>query len=92
MGDLLIRGMEMPKAGQEIIIAENWDGTIYARLESLGDWCPLVEVPPHGRLIDADGLLTHVIPNNPDAEFHCVDVRDIENAPIVIEAGEVADE
>jgi hypothetical protein len=22
------------------------------------DWCPLVEVPPHGRLIDADALKT----------------------------------
>lgn len=54
---ILIKGMEMPEAGQTITIAVNWDGSLYARLEPVGGWCPLVSVPtPHGRLIDADVL------------------------------------
>lgn len=52
--------------------------------------CPLVEVPtPHGRLIDADELIKH------DHQYYeylsddfYVLVRDIENAPTVIEAEE----
>ena len=24
-------------------------------------WCPLIEIPPHGRLIDADALFAHVV-------------------------------
>ena len=31
-----------------------WEG---GASESFPAWCPLVEVPPHGRLIDADALL-----------------------------------
>lgn len=51
---LLIKGIEKPKAGETIIIAENVDRTIYGRLEHGDDWYPLIEVPtPHGRLIDA---------------------------------------
>lgn len=58
---ILIKGMEMPKAGQTITIAVNWDGSLYARLEPVGDWCPLVSVPtPHGRLIDADEYCTEM--------------------------------
>ena len=39
--------------------------------------CPLVEVPPRGRLIDADALPTSR-----------VEWEDIVNAPTIIEAGE----
>ena len=27
------------------------------------DWCPLIELPPHGRLIDADELAKHKYEN-----------------------------
>ena len=26
-------------------------------IELVADWCPLIEIPPHGRLIDADALM-----------------------------------
>ena len=29
----------------------------YANRDTRPDWCPLVPVPPHGRVIDADALL-----------------------------------
>ena len=60
---ILIKGMEMPKKIEpELVIefADGIDGTRYARLchyqyGSLTDWFEAVPVPPHGRLIDADG-------------------------------------
>ena len=29
-------------------------------VEIVADWCPLIKIPPHGRLIDADAL-EHII-------------------------------
>ena len=52
------------------------------------DWCPLVEVPPHGRLIDADALSI----NDPIKSMmmfggQIVISKDaIDNAPTIIEA------
>lgn len=97
---VLIKGMEMPTSCNACMFCLGVYGEPYRTtdavclintiLEAKGELthsCPLVEVPtPHGRLIDADELLTHVVPKNPDADFHCVAVRDIENAPTVIEA------
>ena len=66
MGDVLIKGMEMPKCCEECRLfnkpwcmakpLEEWRTGYYEPLkgEKQKD-CPLVEVPtPHGRLIDAD--------------------------------------
>lgn len=51
--------------------------------------CPLIELPPHGRLIDADKLLTdrmkskyYHLPNGDTA----IPIIDIEHAPTVLEA------
>ena len=60
-------------------------------VEIVADWCPLIKIPPHGRLIDADAL-EHII-----AQFSlnweygqgisdCWD--DLLAAPTVIEAEE----
>ena len=66
---VLIKGMEMPKSCDEcrIMVFEdtNFVPELFcgcpivfkARPQGVGhrpDYCPLVEVPPHGRLIDAD--------------------------------------
>ena len=54
------------------------------------DDCPCKEVPtPHGRLIDADELIKHDHQHyeHLSDEFY-ITVRDIENAPTVIEAEE----
>jgi len=66
MADLLIKGMEMPKSCEACPCktADAFGGlgcqaTGYIPLRKANqdrpDWCPLVLVPDHGRLIDADG-------------------------------------
>ena len=68
---VLIKGMEMPKNCDECRIMVFEDTNCVPELfcgfpivfkahpQGVGhrpDYCPLVEVPPHGRLIDADAL------------------------------------
>lgn len=58
---ILIRGMEMPKAGNWKTIRIYYDGTC-AEPNWQGDCkymqgCEAVPVPPHGDLIDADKLV-----------------------------------
>lgn len=66
---ILIKGMEMPDSCYQCILYDNRQAVcIKARRTYMNtsnspsyrpDWCPLVEVPtPHGRLIDADALLS----------------------------------
>ena len=63
MTDILIRGMEMPPTGNYFVMVENepgiepnvnaWKRQQNGELKHFA-FCPLVEIPPHGRLIDAD--------------------------------------
>ena len=46
-------------------IKTDWDFAHGVFPESIPDWCPLVPVQPHGRLVDADAL-----------EYHADNVRD----------------
>ena len=72
---VLIKGMEMPKSCPCKIIGVGYDlfcsfaYGVPARVQEYNeccengtkpDWCPLIEVPPHGRLIDADELLNAI--------------------------------
>ena len=56
---ILIKGMEMPENCIDCF-AETYNECMATgkMVNSIGrpDWCPLVEVPKHGRLIDADKL------------------------------------
>ena len=86
---VLIKGMEMPKSCEKCPCktADAFGGlgcqtTGYIPLRKANqdrpDWCPLIEVPPHGRLIDADApiplvdthgknievTVAHIIENN----------------------------
>ena len=86
---VLIKGMEMPKSCEKCPCktADAFGGlgcqtTGYIPLRKANqdrpDWCPLVEIPPHGRLIDADApiplvdthgknievTVAHIIENN----------------------------
>lgn len=63
---ILIKDMEMPKACVVCPCACEFDGSchITGYKPTFTEWyedgvkdCPLVEVPPHGRLIDADALM-----------------------------------
>lgn len=69
---VLIEGMEMPKGcafcqigkrnGKKMVCPlcdEEWDIRDPMSADHRLDNCPLVPVPPHGRLIDADGLAAH---------------------------------
>lgn len=49
-----IRGMEMPTSGLVVSIYK-LQGKFYASAHGT-ELCPIVEVPPHGSLIDADEL------------------------------------
>lgn len=51
------------------------------------DWCPLIELPPHGRLIDADKLMRDI------EEYHLSDGKfqhwvDVQQAVIEAEGSE----
>lgn len=57
-------------------------------------WCPLVSVPPHGRLIDADALLSQYTGYFWTAKTDYAEglrdvANDIKQAPTIIEAEEV---
>ena len=55
------------------------------------DWCPLVPVPPHGRLIDADALMEQVERDTPlSAVFEKTMRRYLNTAPTIVPAEEAA--
>ena len=89
--NVLIKGMEMPKEGNETIIRILPDGTV---LDQYGHHIGITAtpIPPHGRLIDADVLIGKV--NN---GYYCEDLcqfvyavgeQEIKDEPTVIEAEE----
>ena len=93
---ILIKGMEMPENCTLCPILTWYDGDgdyvcPFSGVSALNigrqDDCPLVPVPPHGRLIDADALLAS---ENQHYEYRSdsfyVETRTIELAPTVIPA------
>ena len=101
---VLIKGMEMPDRcfscqmcykGAETLCAISHGAYIEYRdldesiaIDHRPDWCPLVHVPPHGRLIDADELLAIVKRAMEDDDMYEDDYRDVRDwlavAPTVI--------
>ena len=76
---VIVKGMEMPeRCGQCFLRVGNCEQRIYMEQRPKG--CPLVEIPPHGRLIDADKLVRDTIYNKYITETI------LSNAPTVIEA------
>lgn len=83
---VLIKGMEMPKAGDWKTIRIYYDGTC-----AVPNWqgdckymqgCEAVPIPPHGRLIDADALDESLGIEDQDIYAHWA----LESAPTIIEA------
>ena len=68
---VLIKGMKMPKNCDECPCYYETEGAWRNECEVLGkeyiaddyrpEWCPLVELPPHGRLIDAYELAIEIL-------------------------------
>ena len=89
---VIVKGMEMPKACCFCEFSEgknywcraakrDWGADPY---NSVADFCPLVELPPHGRLIDADALSGECVP---EPTFIAETLfRKLNNAPTIIEA------
>ena len=93
---VLIKGMAMPKSCNECpfgkekrldvgIICTLLDGTTFDTTSRPTSMCPLVEIPPHGRLIDADAL-TQQIMMKADATCGWADMLDLALAPTIIES------
>jgi len=65
-------------------------------LKSKAPYCPLVPVPPHGRLIDANEIKKTIRPITEEDDFNACTIRTvkelmknhIDNAPTIIEAEE----
>lgn len=93
---ILIKGMEMPKDcfrcplsvlnGERLFCEVTKDEVVRAKRASD---CPLVELPPHGRLIDADALIVDLMDRGVEGlqtdDWHEIQ-QSVEDAPTVIEA------
>lgn len=111
MSDILIKGIEMPtRCGRCDMRIPVYDDGIFdhyeccitaAIIDNLGEKmedCPVVPVPPHGRLIDADALednnITYyaipVLANVTDAAIReaelVIRLKDLDAAPTIIPA------
>lgn len=91
---ILIKGMKMPKTCQicrtakfdRIVGCEEWDRlSIAQRMYKRSETCPLVPVPPHGRLIDADACEDYFFEHLSDAGMAGA-MNAIEEMPTIIPA------
>ena len=98
MSEVLIK-IEMPKNCAACPCACEIDSSCHITGDkpTFAEWyedgvanCPLIPVPPHGRLIDADALVDSFDPSdfwNPDAEENCFAAIHVVNcAPTIIPA------
>lgn len=102
---VLIKGMEMPKSCPCKLVGVGYDlycsftSGIPSRMREYGecceketrpDWCPLLDVPPHGRLIDADAIPYKKIMYDEETDefYYGVTKPYIDRMPIIIEAEE----
>lgn len=92
---ILIKGMKMPKNCDDCYVNidcpydESQDG--YKMMGGRPRKCPLVPVPPHGRLIDADAVAKMVLDsvNQEDAQgfmFTKIICQILKDAPTIIPA------
>lgn len=87
MSDVLIKGMEMPK-DDYVVMTLYPNGNCYLYYKGCGGiakTAKVIEVPPHGRLIDADALKQKKKHSTEFAE-NVVSVAEIDWMPTIIEA------
>ena len=102
---VLIKGMEMPTSCGDckaFVCYKQWAGDMGdcfcgitkndAKAKEKNADCPLVPVPPHGRLIDADALenehMKRAYENFGSYQFHVTATAWINEAPTIIPASE----
>lgn len=84
MAEILIKGMEMPKdISNPLHISIFSNGSVWITHEGKTE-ATAQELPPHGRLIDADALIDKVLDDGQPR--YCSMVKMIQNAPTVLEA------
>lgn len=96
---VLIRGMEKPDdCGKCPFLNLNGEFCQFARVDAVPEDCPLVEVQPHGRLVDADELKEEIteeainlrmngLKGTPrSTENHRWAIDRLDEAPTIIEA------
>ena len=102
MSDILIKGMEMPKTCYDCYFCRTYDKPnqgyfcipLFADLHRTDftkkriDACPPVEVPPHGRLIDADCCNGYFYEHMSD-DMMIAAMNAINEMPTIIESEEV---
>ena len=82
---VLIKGMKMPKSGYvDVRILAEGHANIAVAYKPFYEELPVIEIPPHGRLIDADALDNSLGISDEDIDFHHM----LEDAPTVIGAEE----
>jgi len=74
---ILIKGMKMPRncfvcplsvvVGERLVCEVTRDEVLRWKIDFN---CPLIELPPHGRLIDADALMQEFDKSQKSADFH----------------------
>ena len=82
---VLVKGMKMPKGGMTLKVVADENGTYIFETRS-GRGYFVYEVPPHGRLIDADALETDTEYDLYLGDFTSYTKEQIDLAPTVIEA------
>lgn len=87
MGDLLIRGMELPK-DEPLLVKINPDGSVSTTAKNGYKKYKAVPVPLHGRLIDADALKEKRHWTDDYYETEYVEVEDIDAARTIIPVSE----
>lgn len=89
---VLIKGMEMPGKGEYLMtLYVDSDGSAYIDVESFPedkDKFDAIEVPPHGRLIDADKLIKLYQPDMNRRIYGGNFIHSLEFSPTIIPAEE----
>ena len=87
MSELLIRGMEMPVAGQVIEVASGINGDVFVRLSPGSDeWYPVESIPPHGDLIDRNELKENLYVYNSLSGKYFIDINQIDYTKAIIKS------
>ena len=94
---VIVKGMEMPESCYRCPMANDdfyLCGATEKYLENDSeerrpDWCPLVEIPtPHGRLVDVDDFMRHLISNVADLRTLSTGTvgKALHDTPTIVEA------